>query len=72
VALNGHRIDETRTDTQFTILDDNAGPTLSTNWTLMFPLQTTPLLLDYEDFHPRALKSGKNVVYMDTSSPSMW
>jgi len=32
---------------------------------LRFPPETTPLLLDYEEFHPRSLKSGKNVVYMD-------
>jgi hypothetical protein len=49
------------------ILDDqNTGPAaFSTNWVLMLPPQTTPLLLDYEDFHPRPPKSGKNVVYMD-------
>lgn len=29
------------------------------------PPETTPLLLDYEDFHSRSPKSGKNVVYMD-------
>src|SRR6266576_1996197 len=32
---------------------------------LKFPPVTTPLLLDYEDFHPRPPKSGKNVVFMD-------
>jgi len=31
----------------------------------VFPPVTTPLLLDYEDFHPRPPKSGKNVVFMD-------
>ena len=32
---------------------------------LRFPPATTPLLLDYEDFHPRPPRPGKNVVYMD-------
>jgi len=39
------------------------GVQLSTN--RVFPPETTPLLLDYEEFHPRPPKSGKNVVYMD-------
>ncbi len=62
VDLNGHRIDETRTETPF-MINDNNGQT--TNWIVIFPPQTTPLLLDYEEFHPRPPKSGKNVVYMD-------
>jgi len=33
--------------------------------TLRFPPETTPLFLDYDDFHPRLPKSGKNIVYMD-------
>jgi len=36
-----------------------------TNLVLRFPPETTPLLLDYEDFHPRPPRSGKNVVFMD-------
>jgi hypothetical protein len=32
---------------------------------LRFPPATTPLLLDYEDFHSRPPRPGKNVVYMD-------
>jgi prepilin-type N-terminal cleavage/methylation domain-containing protein len=65
--LNGQRIDETRTtNVMITIADDHTGQAaFSTNWALMLPPQTTPLLLDYEDFHPRPPKSGKNVVYMD-------
>jgi hypothetical protein len=66
VGLNGHHIDETRTQNQFMIREDaNGAPIFSTNWTMVFPPQTTPLLLDYEEFHPRPPKSGKNVVYMD-------
>ncbi len=63
--LNGHRIDETKTSNLFLVWQTNGAPTQSTNMTLRFPPEITPLLLDYEDFHPRPLKSGKNVVYMD-------
>ena len=64
--LNGHRIDETRTARMFIVVStSNGGPTWSTNMTLLFPPETTPLLLDYEEFHPRPPKSGKNVVFMD-------
>jgi len=63
--LNGHRIDETRTDSAFLLLrrgDPSGGVT---NFFLTLPPGTTPLLLDYDDFHPRSPKSGKNVVFMD-------
>lgn len=63
--LNGHRLDETRTDSAFLLLkmgDPSAG---ITNFVLTFPPGTTPLLLDYDDFHPRPTKPGKNVVFMD-------
>jgi prepilin-type N-terminal cleavage/methylation domain-containing protein/prepilin-type processing-associated H-X9-DG protein len=63
--LNGHRIDETKTAKLFMVWQTNGGPTMSTNMTLLFPPETTPLLLDYEEFHPRPPKSGKNVVFMD-------
>jgi len=65
--LNGRRMDETRTKNDFMFLIDTDTGQLrwSTNFALLLPPQTTPLLLDYEDFHPRAPKSGKNVVYMD-------
>jgi prepilin-type processing-associated H-X9-DG protein len=63
--LNGHRIDETKTANMFLIWQGPSGPAQSTNITLRFPPETTPFLLDYEDFHPRAPKSGKNVVFMD-------
>ena len=67
--LNGHRIDETRT----AMVGGAAGgmingvPTVTamTNMTLRFSPETTPLLLDYEDFHIRGPKSGKNVVFME-------
>jgi prepilin-type N-terminal cleavage/methylation domain-containing protein len=65
--LNGRRMDETRTKNDFMFLVDTDTGQLawSTNFALLLPPQTTPLLLDYEDFHPRPPKSGKNVVYMD-------
>lgn len=63
--LNGSRIDETRTDHAFLLRkmgDPSAG---ITNFYLTFPPGTTPLLLDYDEFHPRPPKIGKNVVFMD-------
>lgn len=63
--LNAHRIDETRANTLYLVWQANGAPAQSTNFTLRFPPETTPLLLDYEDFHPRSPQSSKNVVYMD-------
>lgn len=63
--LNGQRMDLTETKHLFLVSKRNGGPVVSTNWTVAFPPETTPLLLDYEEFHPRPPKSGKNVVYMD-------
>jgi prepilin-type processing-associated H-X9-DG protein len=63
--LNGHRIDETRTDTAFRLLEQGNPSAGITNFFLMFPPETTPLFLDYDDFHPRPPKPGKNVVFMD-------
>ena len=63
--LNGHRIDETRTDSAFLLLERGNPSAGITNFVLTFPPGTTPLLLDYDDFHPRPPKPGKNVVFMD-------
>jgi prepilin-type N-terminal cleavage/methylation domain-containing protein/prepilin-type processing-associated H-X9-DG protein len=63
--LNGHRIDETRTDSAFLLLEPGDWSGGITNFVLTFPPGTTPLLLDYDDFHPRPPKSGKNVAFMD-------
>ena len=66
--LNGHRMDETTSaDVRFVIVWVGPEGSGETNGTvqLRFPPDTTPLLLDYEDFHPRPAKSGKNVVFMD-------
>jgi prepilin-type N-terminal cleavage/methylation domain-containing protein/prepilin-type processing-associated H-X9-DG protein len=63
--LNGHRIDETRTDSAFLLLKPGDLSGGITNFFLSFPPGTTPLLLDYDDFHPRPPNPGKNVVFMD-------
>lgn len=63
--LNGHRMDETRTDSAFLLLEQGNPSAGITNFVLTLPPGTTPMLLDYDDFHPRAPKPGKNVVFMD-------
>jgi len=63
--LNGHRIDETRTENAFLLLQQGNPAGGITNFFLTFPPGTTPLLLDYDEFHPRPPKPGKNVVFMD-------
>ncbi|MBL9173873.1 MAG: type II secretion system protein [Verrucomicrobiales bacterium] len=65
IDLNGHRIDETRTDSAFLLLKPGDFSGGVTNFFVVIPPETTPLLLDYEEFHPRPPKSGKNVAYMD-------
>ena len=67
--LNGHRIDETQSKdlhiVKVIVMNGDVIENTNTNLVLRFPPETTPLLLDYEDFHPRPPKSGKNVVFMD-------
>lgn len=67
--LNGRRMDEIRTSNLriIKVAIINGEPVQQTNEekTLRFPPETTPLLLDYEDFHPRPPRPAKNVVYMD-------
>jgi prepilin-type N-terminal cleavage/methylation domain-containing protein/prepilin-type processing-associated H-X9-DG protein len=63
--LNGHRIDETRTDSAFLLLKQGDLSGGITNFFMTLPPGTTPLLLDYDNFHPRPPKPGKNVVFMD-------
>jgi len=65
IDLNGHRIDETRTDSAFLLLERGNPSAGITNFVLTFPPGTTPLFLDYDEFHPRPPKPGKNVVFMD-------
>jgi prepilin-type N-terminal cleavage/methylation domain-containing protein/prepilin-type processing-associated H-X9-DG protein len=63
--LNGRRIDETRSDSAFLLLKPGDPSGGVTNFFLTLPPETTPLLLDYDEFHPRPPKPGKNVVYTD-------
>ena len=67
--LNGHRIDETRSSNvhivRIAIINGEVVENTDEQKVLRFPPETTPLLLDYDDFHPRQPKSGKNVVFMD-------
>jgi len=67
--LNGHRIDETQSRdlhiVKVVVINGDVIENTNTNLVLRFLPETTPLLLDYEDFHPRPPKSGKNVVFMD-------
>ncbi|HEY3863861.1 MAG TPA: type II secretion system protein [Verrucomicrobiae bacterium] len=69
IELNGHRIDETRSENMnfMIVIQGPDGTTQQTNGAvqLMFPPATTPLFLDYDDAHPRSASSGKNVVFMD-------
>jgi prepilin-type N-terminal cleavage/methylation domain-containing protein/prepilin-type processing-associated H-X9-DG protein len=63
--LNGRRMDETRTDSAFLLLKQGDLSGGITNFFMTLPPGTTPLFLDYDDFHPRPPKPGKNVVFMD-------
>jgi prepilin-type N-terminal cleavage/methylation domain-containing protein len=67
--LNGHRMDETTSENMKFIIAwaTSNGPMQVTNGTvhLTFEPVVTPLLTDYDDFHPRSAGSGKNVVFMD-------
>jgi prepilin-type N-terminal cleavage/methylation domain-containing protein/prepilin-type processing-associated H-X9-DG protein len=63
--LNGRNIDETRTDSAFLLLKKGDLSGGVTNFVITLPPGTTPLLLDYDEFHPRPPKPGKNVVFMD-------
>ena len=67
--LNGRRMDETRTSNvrviKVMVIDGQPVEQSDEQKQLRFPPTTTPLLLDYEDFHPRPPRPGKNVVYMD-------
>jgi prepilin-type N-terminal cleavage/methylation domain-containing protein/prepilin-type processing-associated H-X9-DG protein len=67
-ALNGHRMDETTsTEARFIIVEVGPGGTTQTNGTyhLLFEPTTTPLLVDYDEFHPRSPQPGRNVAFMD-------
>jgi len=67
--LNGRRLDETRSTglrlVEIEIVNGKEVLKQDEQKTLLFPPETTPLLLDYEENHPRPPKPGKNVVFMD-------
>ena len=64
-GLNGQRIDFGENNRFGAVIVSNGGVILQTNGSITRGPESTPLLLDYDDFHPRPPKSGKNVVYMD-------
>jgi prepilin-type N-terminal cleavage/methylation domain-containing protein/prepilin-type processing-associated H-X9-DG protein len=64
-ALNGRRIDLGEKQHTSGIAVSNGVTLWQTNFDFTFDVEATPLFLDYDDFHPRPPKSGKNVVYMD-------
>jgi prepilin-type N-terminal cleavage/methylation domain-containing protein len=64
-GLNGRRIDFGENNRFAAMLVSNGVTILQTNGSITHAADSTPLLLDYDDFHPRPPKSGKNVVYMD-------
>ena len=71
-ALNGKRIDSGASLGSFGRFHMSDGGitgspviTESTNATLVQNAPSVPLLVDYDDFHPRPPKSGKNAGYMD-------
>lgn len=67
--LNGRSMDETRSarlKIVSAIWTGSGEPIRTeTDKELVFPPEITPLLLDYEDYHPRSPKPGKNVVFLD-------
>lgn len=65
IDLNGRRIDETRIDHAFLLLERGNPAAGITNFVVSYPPEKTPLLLDYDNVHPRPPKSPKNVVFMD-------
>ncbi|HYE31485.1 MAG TPA: prepilin-type N-terminal cleavage/methylation domain-containing protein [Methylomirabilota bacterium] len=69
--LNGRRIDETQTDHAFLLLERGNPASGVTNFIQRFSPATTPLLLDYDESHPRPPKPGKNVAYMDGHSAAL-
>jgi hypothetical protein len=64
-SLNGKRIDLGENNPFHGILVSNGTVIWQTNGIIAHPAVSTPLLLDYDEFHPRPPKSGKNAVYMD-------
>ena len=64
-SMNGQRIDLGENNRGKGVLVSNGVVVWQTNFDITRGVEATPLLVDYDDFHPRPPKSGKNVVYMD-------
>jgi prepilin-type N-terminal cleavage/methylation domain-containing protein len=65
-AINGRRMDLGASMGSFWSSGTTTnGETWSTNGTVVQNAVSIPLLLDYDNFHPRPPQSGKNTVYMD-------
>jgi prepilin-type N-terminal cleavage/methylation domain-containing protein len=63
-GVNGSRIDlGQNVSVTGIIATTNFTVRISTN--IAWSAESTPLLFDYDDFHPRAPRTGKNVVFMD-------
>lgn len=64
-GLNGQRIDFGENNHFQGVIVTNGVVAWQTNGIITHAAVWTPLLLDYDEFHPRPPRSGKNVVYMD-------
>jgi prepilin-type processing-associated H-X9-DG protein len=64
-GLNSRRIDFGENSRFQAVIVSNGVTILQTNGNITRASESTPLFLDYDDFHPRPPKSGKNVVFMD-------
>jgi prepilin-type N-terminal cleavage/methylation domain-containing protein/prepilin-type processing-associated H-X9-DG protein len=64
-SLNGRRIDLGENNQGHLITVSNGVILQDTNFNVTLGVESTPLFVDYDNFHPRPPKSGKNVVYMD-------
>ena len=64
-GLNGQRIDLGENNHFHGVIVSNGTVVWQTNGLITFSPVSTPLLVDYDDFHPRPPRSGKNAAYMD-------
>ncbi|MBN8245826.1 MAG: type II secretion system protein [Verrucomicrobia bacterium] len=67
--LNGRSTDERRS-AHFKVIwegrvEGGAPRRMESEKELVFPPEVTPLFLDYEDYHPRPPRPGKNVAFLD-------
>jgi prepilin-type N-terminal cleavage/methylation domain-containing protein len=64
-GVNGSRIDFGEKTHIMSIIVGTTNPTVRIGTNITWSVESTPLLVDYDDFHPRPPRSGKNVVFMD-------